>query len=117
MGFDYYVHLYIKIEYENQDGEIVYNVHELEREGRYFFDEYDSDSEDDNGRKLEEEFVGITNQYGNKVIYKDGKFQITSKSKIGYYKSIFHDEFGLIEPLTNYKNLYAYKYKECHERY
>jgi len=117
MGVDYYRILYLRVEYTKSDGSRESNDVVLEKSGRYFSSCYDEDSEDDYDRQLDNEMERVTKSYGEKDIYVNGEFKITSKSKITEYMDILKTKLGLTKELNKYNNLRIYKYVSCEERF
>jgi len=84
MGCDFYEIRCLCITFKNSNNEIIDipNI-ELEKIPHWLGSFGDSDESDDD--KLNEEMKRIMTEYGNKVIYDNGKWMIKSKSRMEFY--------------------------------
>jgi hypothetical protein len=77
MGADSYTYKKMKVIMKDGNSHIII----LSKIGNYYSINYDSDSEDDYNRKVEEYEKDLMKMKNRKILYKDNEWLITSKSK------------------------------------
>ena len=94
MGADYYVDTYLVV-VDNDNNS--YDVFIDRRQGWFNF-VADSDSEDDEDRKISDLFKRLTT---SKLIYKDDVFLITARAKVEFYTNLIKTKLLIKNPLKS----------------
>lgn len=80
MGVDWYEYHYLLVEYKERNDDLN-EYFELSREGRYCY--YESDEEDGWEKEVERRMEECKKKVN--VVYENGEWKITNKSKIDWY--------------------------------
>ena len=111
MGCDYYEDLHLNLEYKNENMQINRKSKILSSTPHWLISQVDSDSEGNYDRQMEKEMMAIERRYGKKIIYEDGKWLISSKSKIEEYEKFIQEYLP-----KDGQILCLYKVVSCYER-
>lgn len=111
MGCDYYEILYLNVEYLDNLNKVQTVSTQLRKVGHFMYGNYDSDSEEDYDRKLDQQMDKTEKRYGTKILFENGGWVITNKDKQKEYMNFALKYVGGQMDKINkiYKNVVCYE--------